>query len=146
MGMKITDPARTIIADEAALLGWFETALPNECSIYHIGHLASDRAQETSCLTTAARVVLGDVADRVMALVERGLLIAVQQRLDHDQVVYLAIKAPPRSARPRALRMLPPLEPHRPMAVGDMSVLRAGRMAILPHPSGVAASTAAAAV
>lgn len=93
MGMKIPEPIRTIATSEAALLGWFETARPGERFTYHIGHLAVDRARETSGLAAGAREALGRVADRVMALVGQDMLIAVQQRLDDGRMAYLAIKA-----------------------------------------------------
>ncbi len=109
MGMKITDPSRTVIADEAALLAWVETAVPGACSIYHVGHLASDRAQGTSRLTAPARAALNGIAHRVMTLVEQALVIAVQQRLDDGQIAYLAMKALRHAARSRAPRgHLPP--------------------------------------
>jgi hypothetical protein len=98
MGMKLPEPARTTVTNEAALLGWFETALPGECFTYHIGHLAADCARESSGLAATARDMLGCIADRVMALVTEGRLIAVQRRLDDGRTAYLAIKAGMRSA------------------------------------------------
>ncbi|MEW5704890.1 MAG: hypothetical protein AB1781_09960 [Pseudomonadota bacterium] len=99
MGMKIPEPIRTIVTSEAALFGWFETARPGERFTYHIGHLAVDRARETSGLAAGAREALGRVADRVMALAGQEMLIAVQQRLDDGRMAYLAIKAGMRAAR-----------------------------------------------
>jgi hypothetical protein len=98
MGMKLPEPARTIVTSEAALLGWLETARPGERFTYHIGHLAADRARETSGLAAGAREALGRIADRVMTLVGQDLLIAVQQRLDDGRMAYLAIKTGLRSA------------------------------------------------
>lgn len=98
MGMKIPEPIRTIVTDEAALLGWFETARPGERFTYHIGHLAVDRARETSGLAASAREALGRIADRVMALAGQDMLIAVQSRLDDGRMAYLAIKAGLRAA------------------------------------------------
>jgi hypothetical protein len=128
MGMKITDPARNIIADEAALLGWFDTAPPGEHVAYHIGHLASDRAPESSRLTATARDALDRVADRVMALVGRDLLIVVQRRLESGQMAYLAIKLSTRSPRPRALSMRQSLEPRSPMPGHGFSVRNSDRV------------------
>ena len=99
MGMKSPEPVHAIVTSEAALFGWFETARPGERFTYHIGHLAVDRARETSGLAAGAREVLGHVADRVMALVGQDMLIAVQQRLDDGRMAYLAIKAGMRAAR-----------------------------------------------
>jgi len=99
MGMKLSEPARTMATSEAALLGWFETARPGERFTYHIGHLAVDRARETSGLAAGAREALGRIADRVMALVGQEMLIAAQQRLDDGRMAYLAIKAGMRAAR-----------------------------------------------
>lgn len=99
MGMKLSEPARTIATSEAALLGWFETARPGERFTYHVGHLAVDRARETSGLAAGAREALGRIADRVMALVGQEMLIAAQQRLDDGRMAYLAIKAGMRAAR-----------------------------------------------
>lgn len=113
MGMKITDPSRTVIADEAALLAWVETAVPGACSIYHVGHLASDRAQDTSRLAAPERAELNRIARCVMTLVEQGVVIAVQQRLDNSQIAYLAIKALRHAARSRALRGQVPPERQR---------------------------------
>jgi len=113
MGMKNTDPTRDFISGETELLTWLELATPGACSIYHVGHLASDRSPETSNLTAAMRAELNSTAHRVMALVEQGALIAVQQRLDNGHFAYLAMKAHPRSVRPRARRRLPPLQPRR---------------------------------
>lgn len=98
MGMKLPEPARTIVTDEAALLGWFDTALPGAHFTYHIGHLAADRARETSGLAAGAREALGRIADRVMTLVGQDMLIAVQQRLADGRMAYLAIKAGMRAA------------------------------------------------
>ena len=99
MGMKLPEPIHTIVTSEAALLGWFETARPGERFTYHIGHLAVDRARETSGLAAGAREALGRIADRVMALVGQEMLIAAQQRLDDGRMAYLAIKAGMRAAR-----------------------------------------------
>lgn len=99
MGMKLPEPVRTIATSEAALLGWFETARPGERFTYHIGHLAVDRARETSGLAAGAREALGRIADRVMALAGQDMLIAAQSRLDDGRMAYLAIKAGMRSAR-----------------------------------------------
>ncbi len=93
MGMKIPEPVHAIATSEAALLGWFETSRPGERFTYHIGHLAADRARETSGLAAGAREALGRIADRVVALAGQDLLIAVQQRLDDGRMAYLAIKA-----------------------------------------------------
>lgn len=93
MGMKLPEPARTIVTSEAALFGWFETARPGERFTYHIGHLAADRARETSGLAAGAREALNRIADRVMTLVGQDMLIAVQSRLDDGRMAYLAIKA-----------------------------------------------------
>lgn len=98
MGMHVPEAVRTIVTNEAALLSWFETARPGECFTYHVGHLASDRARESSGLATTARDMLGCIADRVMALVTEGRLIALQRRLDDGRTAYLAIKAGPDSA------------------------------------------------
>lgn len=99
MGMKIAEPTHNIIADEAALIGWFETAGLGERCTYHIGQLAADRARDTSQLPRDAREALGRVADRVMALATDNLVIAVQQRLDDGRTAYLAIKSGPRAVR-----------------------------------------------
>ena len=109
MGMKTTNPTRDFISGETELLTWLELATPGARSIYHVGHLASDRSPDMSNLNAAARADLNSTAHRVMALVEQGAVIAVQQRLDDGQVAYLAIKArvrPSRSGAPR--RHLPP--------------------------------------
>lgn len=93
MGMNIPEPVRTIVATEATLLGWIETARPGDRFTYHIGHLAADRMRETSSLGVAARETLGRIADRVMALVTEGLVIATQRRLDDGRMAYLAIRS-----------------------------------------------------
>ena len=113
MEMKNTDPTRVFISGETELLTWLELAAPGARSIYHVGHLACDRSPDMSNMNAAARADLNSIAHRVMALVEQGAVIAVQQRLDDGQVAYLAIKArvrPSRSGAPR--RHLPP-SPHR---------------------------------
>lgn len=93
MGMKIPEPICTIVTNEAALLDWLETARPGERFTYHIGHLAADRARETSGLAASAREALGRIADHVMTLAGQDMLIAVQSRLDDGRMAYLAIKA-----------------------------------------------------
>jgi len=93
MGMELPEAARIIVTSEAALLGWFETARPGERFTYHIGHLAADRARETSGLAAGAREALCRVAGRVLALSGQDRLIAAQQRLDDGRMAYLAIKA-----------------------------------------------------
>jgi len=97
MGMKLPEPARTTVTNEAALLDWFETARPGDRFTYHVGHLAADRARESSGLASTAREMLGRMADHVMALVTEGRLIAVQRSLDNGRTAYLAIKAGPDS-------------------------------------------------
>lgn len=109
MGMKITNTDRIFVRSELELLTWLELATPGACSIYHVGHLAADRSPDMSNLTAATRAELNSIAHRVMALVEQGALIAVQQRVDDGQVAYLAIRArevPSRSRAPR--RDIPP--------------------------------------
>ncbi len=118
MGMKITDPSRTVIADEAALLAWVKAASPGACSVYHVGHLASDRVQDTSRLAAPARAALNRIANRVMTLVEQALVIAVQQRLDDGQITYLAIKSQRHAAEPRTMRGHQPPERHRHFSRG----------------------------
>lgn len=101
MGMNTPGPVRTIVTDEAALLDWVETAQPGDRFTYHIGHLAADRARETSGLAAAAREMLGRVADHVMALAADDLLLAAQRRVGDGRTAYLAIKVDARSARRR---------------------------------------------
>lgn len=141
MGMKITDPARTVIADEATLLAWVATALPGARSIYHVGHLASDRSQDTSRLAAPERAALNRIAHLVMSLVEQGVVIAVQQRLDDGQIAYVAIKARPPAVRSRALRGQVPTAPQRWMPADAPS----GRTATHQSLSNVAGDAAAAA-
>lgn len=102
MGMQHTDPPCPSIADEAALLVWAEMALPGARAAYHIGHLACDRSPDMSNLSGLARVALNNIAHRVMALVEQGTVIVVQQRLADGRIAYLAIKARGRRVRSRA--------------------------------------------
>ena len=104
IGMQHTDPPRPFIADEAALLIWAEMAPPGACAIYHVGHLASDRSADMSNLGAAARGALNSIAHRVMGLVERGALLAVQQRLDDGRVAYLAIESRRPPSRSRTAR------------------------------------------
>ena len=99
MGMKAPEPAPVIVADEAALLGWMEAAQCGDRFVYHVGHLGTDRARETSRLAPAAREMLGRIADRVMALVLEDLLLAAQARLDDGRTAYIAIKAGARADR-----------------------------------------------
>lgn len=141
MGMKITDPVRTVIADEATLLAWVATALPGARSIYHVGHLASDRSQDTSRLAAPERAALNRIAHLVMSLVEQGVVIAVQQRLDDGQIAYVAIKARPPAVRSRALRGQVPTAPQRWMPADAPS----GRTATHQSLSNVAGDAAAAA-
>ncbi|MGE0257108.1 MAG: hypothetical protein AB7T39_21140 [Alphaproteobacteria bacterium] len=101
MGMNTPGPVRTIVADEAALLDWLGTARPGDRFTYHIGHLAADRARETSGLAATAREMLGRVADHVMALAADDLLTAAQRRLGDGRTAYLAIKVDACSARRR---------------------------------------------
>ena len=140
MGMKITDPSRTVIADEAALLAWVEAAPPGACSLYHVGHLASDRGQDTSRLTSPARAALNGIAHRVMTMVEQAMVIAVQQRLDDGQIAYLAIKTRRHAAKPRALRGQQTPTLHRQMSTDARPGLTAPH-----HPPSNAAGDAAAA-
>ncbi|MCX7382579.1 MAG: hypothetical protein NT133_14440 [Alphaproteobacteria bacterium] len=139
MGMSSTDPIRTVIADEATLIAWSESAPSGAQSIYHVGHLASDRAQETSRLAAAARVALNSTADSIMMLVARGSVIAVQQQLANGQIVYLAIKAQQRSSRSRAPRgNLPPSQHcHVPGVTSRTDDITAAH---IPSPSGNSSS------
>ena len=115
IGMKRTNPDRIFVHSELELLVWFEVAAPGAHSIYHVGHLACDRSPDMSNLSAAERAELNSTARRVMALVEQGALIAVQQRLDDGQVAYLAIKARVRPSRSGAPRHPPPPAVHAPM-------------------------------
>lgn len=83
IGMEITDMhhaatevftahAARPAAGEAALLVWLETARPGERFVYHVGHLAADRAS-----AAGMQQELGRIADRVMALAAEGRVLPV---------------------------------------------------------------------
>lgn len=113
MGMQLNDLPCPSIADEAALFVWAETAPPGARAAYHIGHLACDRSPDMSKLSAQTRATLNSTAHRVMALVEQGTLIAVQQRLDDGRIAYLAIKTRRPAVMSRALRGHVPPERQR---------------------------------
>jgi hypothetical protein len=81
-------------AGEVALLGWLGTACPGERFVYHVGHLAADRAS-----AAGMQQELGRIADRVMALAAEGRLLPVQMRLADGRFTYLAIKPAERADR-----------------------------------------------
>lgn len=84
------------VAYTAALMAWLNTARPKDRIVYHIGHLARDRA-----LIAASRE-LDRVASLVSALASEGRVIAVQQRRADGQMTYLAVKAIGRHVHGRA--------------------------------------------
>jgi hypothetical protein len=68
-----------------------------------------------SNLNAGARANLNSTAHRVMALVEQGAVLAVQQRLDDGRIAYLAIKPLLRPSRSRKSHRHAPLLLHRPV-------------------------------
>jgi len=87
--------------DEDGFCRWVGQADPGDVIEYHRGHLAVDRARETSPLDAATRRELGRTADRALRLAAEGRVVLVQRRLGQDGFSYLAIKA---SGRPNGLR------------------------------------------
>ncbi len=115
MGMKNASPDRAVVRNELELQRWLEVAEPGTSSIYHVGHLACDRSPDMSNLNAGARATLNSTAHRVMALVEQGAVLAVQQRLDDGRIAYLAIKPLLRRSRSRKSHRHAPLLLHRPV-------------------------------
>ena len=115
MGMKNASPDRAVVRNELELQRWLEVAKPGTSSIYHVGHLACDRSPDMSNLNAGARANLNSTAHRVMALVEQGAVLAVQQRLDDGRIAYLAIKPLLRPSRSRKSHRHAPLLLHRPV-------------------------------
>lgn len=86
------DPVRTLFTTETKLSKWLETAWPGERFVYHVGHLAADRAAECSQLRDADREQLQAMARLIMAGVDMGWLIPVQRRRDDGHIEYLAVR------------------------------------------------------
>lgn len=94
------DPVRTLFTSEANLTRWLETAWPGERFVYHVGHLAADRAAECSQLRETDREQLQAMARLVMAGVGMGWLIPLQRRRDDGHIEYLAVRVTaPRNSR-----------------------------------------------
>ena len=89
--------------NEDGFCRWVGRADPGDVVEYHRGHLAVDRARETSRLDAAERRELGRTADRALRLAAEGRLVLVQRRLGPDGFSYLAIKT---SGRPHGLRAM----------------------------------------
>jgi hypothetical protein len=86
------EPVRKIVTTEAKLNKWFESALPGDRFIYHVGNLAADRATETSQLPVNERRTLEHIARLIMAAVAMGWLTTAQRRRDDGHIDYIAIR------------------------------------------------------
>lgn len=86
------DPVRSLITSEAKFSKWLETAWPGDRFVYHVGHLAADRAPESSQLPLVERNQLVRIARLIMSGVSMGWLTSVQRRRGDGHIEYLAVR------------------------------------------------------
>ena len=96
MGMQITNPLHTLIADEAALLAWLRQAVPGEQVAYWRGFLARDTRGTQHGTSDTERNCLRAVARRAWLMSEAGQVHLVQRRISPGVFEYIAIARPTR--------------------------------------------------
>ena len=83
----------SLLLDEEKFCRWFGDAEPGQSIEYHRGHLVIDRAPRISSLAERHRQELVRIADRAMALAEKGRVLLLQERRGTDDFSYVAVMA-----------------------------------------------------
>lgn len=78
---------------------WLERAAPGQRLEYHRGHLVADRTRGLSPFDDRERAEIAAVANRALALAEKGRLLLVQRRHGVGDYSYVAVKAKPAQRR-----------------------------------------------
>ena len=103
MGMQITNPSHTLIADEAALLAWVRQAVPGEQVAYWRGFLARDTWGTRHGTSEKERNRLRAVARRAWLMSASGQVHLVQRRVAPGVFEYIAIARPTKRTERRLL-------------------------------------------
>jgi hypothetical protein len=98
----------TALVDENGLVDWLVEAKPGDRIVYYRGHLAYDRTPSAHVLDGPSRLIVPVVANRVMALAEKGTVLPVQQRIGSSDYLYIVVKAQSRRVVDRRLEISPP--------------------------------------
>ena len=104
-----TIAAHSALVDENMLVDWLVDAKPGDRIIYYRGHLAFDRTPSAHVLDGPSRAIVPVVANRVMALAEKGLALPVQKRIASNDCLYIAVKALPGRVVSHRVDVPPPL-------------------------------------
>ena len=72
--------------------GWLAMAMPGSATVYHRGHLGSDRCRSTTTLAERDRQTLIALARQAMLAAEDGRVHLVQQRHGDGNYSYIAVK------------------------------------------------------
>ena len=97
----------TALVDENGLVDQLVDAKPGDRIVYYRGHLAYDRTPSAHVLDAASRLIVPVVANRVMALAEKGAVLPVQKRIGPSDYLYIAVKAQPGRVHSRCAEALP---------------------------------------
>jgi hypothetical protein len=91
---SIDPPALLDVAlDENGFVDWLVDAEAGDHVVYYRGHLAFDRCESGRIGDAKERQRLVNIARRVMAATDQGLVHPVQKRLGPDDVLYIAVRA-----------------------------------------------------
>lgn len=81
------------LVDENGLVDWLVEAKPGDRIVYYRGHLAYDRTPSAHVLDAPSRLIVPNVANRIMAMAEKGTVLPVQRRIGPNDCLYIAVKA-----------------------------------------------------
>lgn len=91
---SIDPPALLEVAlDENGFVDWLVDAEAGDHVVYYRGHLAFDRCESGRIGDAKERQRLVNIARRVMAATDQGLVHPVQKRLGPDDALYIAVRA-----------------------------------------------------
>lgn len=79
---------------DISFCAWLAQADAGDALIYHRGFLVVDKDQAISTLPTEQRLAVSRVADAAFRAAQEGLVHLVQERLDTDRFLYIAIARP----------------------------------------------------
>ena len=94
-------PPRSLAIHADAFDKWLDQATPGKRIEYHRGALAIDREPRSSSLAEHHRRELIRIADRAMALAQKGRVLLLQERRGKDDFSYVAVMA--RKKRPAGI-------------------------------------------
>ena len=92
--LSLDPPAPLEVAlDENGFVDWLVDAEAGDHVVYYRGHLAFDRCESGRIGDAKERQRLVNIARRVMAATDQGLVRPVQKRLGPHDALYIAVRA-----------------------------------------------------